>query len=96
MIGTRPGGHEDMIEDGENGLLVPAGDSEALAVAMSRLIEDAALRERLGARGALVRARDLHAGGRHAPDGAALPPDDRRLPAGALMSKARAGATRAT
>lgn len=49
VIGTRPGGHEDMIEDGENGLLVPAGDAEALAGAMSRLIEDTALRERLGA-----------------------------------------------
>lgn len=58
VIGTRPGGHEDMIEDGENGLLVPAGDSRALAAAMSRLIEDAPLRERLGA-AALERARDF-------------------------------------
>lgn len=49
VIGTRPGGHEDMIEDGENGLLVPAGDAEALAGAMARLVADGALRERLGA-----------------------------------------------
>lgn len=49
VIGTRPGGHEDMIDDGENGLLVPTGDADALARAMSRLIEDASLRERLGA-----------------------------------------------
>jgi glycosyltransferase involved in cell wall biosynthesis len=49
VIGTRPGGHEDMIDDGENGLLVPAGDVGALAAAMARLIEDRALRERLGA-----------------------------------------------
>jgi glycosyltransferase involved in cell wall biosynthesis len=49
VIGTRPGGHEDMLEDGVNGLLVPAGDSPALAAAMSLLIEDAALRGRLGA-----------------------------------------------
>jgi glycosyltransferase involved in cell wall biosynthesis len=47
VIGTRPGGHEDMIDDGENGLLVPAGDAEALAAAMARLIEDDALRQRL-------------------------------------------------
>ena len=58
VIGTRPGGHEDMIEDGEDGLLVPAGDFEALAAAMSLLIGDAALRERLGA-AALDRARDF-------------------------------------
>ncbi|HEY8764463.1 MAG TPA: glycosyltransferase family 4 protein [Solirubrobacteraceae bacterium] len=50
MIGTRPGGHEDMIEDGETGLLVPAGDSVALAQAMARLIEEPELRERIGTR----------------------------------------------
>lgn len=48
MIGTRPGGQEDMIEDGETGLLVPGGDAGALAAAMSRLIEDPELRERIG------------------------------------------------
>ncbi len=58
VIGTRPGGHEDMIEDGENGLLVPAGDPDALAEAMARLAGDTALRARLGA-AALVRARDF-------------------------------------
>jgi glycosyltransferase involved in cell wall biosynthesis/GT2 family glycosyltransferase len=42
VIGTRPGGHEDMIEDGENGLLIPAGDANALAAAMALLIDDAA------------------------------------------------------
>lgn len=58
VIGTRPGGHEDMIEDGENGLLVPAGDAEALAAAMATLAEDGELRERLGA-AALRRAADF-------------------------------------
>jgi glycosyltransferase involved in cell wall biosynthesis len=47
MIGTRPGGQEDMIEDGETGLLVPGGDAVALAKAMRRLIEDRGLRERI-------------------------------------------------
>jgi glycosyltransferase involved in cell wall biosynthesis/GT2 family glycosyltransferase len=58
MIGTRPGGQEDMISDGENGLLVPGGDSEALAAAMATLIRDPALRERFGKR-ARERARDF-------------------------------------
>jgi glycosyltransferase involved in cell wall biosynthesis len=57
-IGTRPGGHEDMIEDGVDGLLVPAGDPDALAAAMARLAGDPELRERLGA-AALIRARDF-------------------------------------
>jgi glycosyltransferase involved in cell wall biosynthesis len=47
MIGTRPGGQEDMIDDGVTGLLVPGGDAGALAAAMSRLIEDRELRERI-------------------------------------------------
>jgi hypothetical protein len=37
-----------MIESGTSGLLVPAGDAAALAAAMSALIADQALRERLG------------------------------------------------
>jgi glycosyltransferase involved in cell wall biosynthesis len=56
MIGTRPGGQEDMIEDGETGLLVPGGDAPALAAAMRRLIEDPALRERIESQ-ALERSR---------------------------------------
>ena len=49
MIATSPGGPEDMIENGETGLLVPCGDADALAGAMRALIEDAPLRERLAA-----------------------------------------------
>jgi glycosyltransferase involved in cell wall biosynthesis len=52
VIGTTPGGHGEMIVDGETGLLVPGGDVEALAAAMRRLIDDESLRERLGAAGA--------------------------------------------
>ena len=48
VIGTRVGGIVDMIEDGENGLLVPPGDAPALAQAMQRLLADEALRTRLG------------------------------------------------
>jgi glycosyltransferase involved in cell wall biosynthesis len=47
MIGTRPGGQEDMIEDEVTGLLVPGGDAPALREAMRRLTEDKSLRERI-------------------------------------------------
>lgn len=50
-IGTAPGGHAEMIVDGQTGLLVPHGDVDALTAAMRRLIEDPALRERLGEAG---------------------------------------------
>jgi glycosyltransferase involved in cell wall biosynthesis len=49
VIGSRPGGHGDMIVDGETGLLVQSGDVAALAGAMRRLIDDHDLRDRLGA-----------------------------------------------
>jgi glycosyltransferase involved in cell wall biosynthesis len=47
VIGTFPGGHADMIEDGVSGLLVPAGDTAALTRAMERLSSDHDLRDRL-------------------------------------------------
>jgi len=55
-IGTTPGGHEDMIDDGKSGLIVPASDPAALSRAMARLIENAPLREEMG-RTARERAR---------------------------------------
>jgi len=48
-VGAAAGG---LVRDGRNGLIVPAGDSGALARAMLRLARDAVLRERLGAAGA--------------------------------------------
>jgi glycosyltransferase involved in cell wall biosynthesis len=49
VIATTPGGHEDMIEDGETGFIVPAGDAVALRGAMARLLGDQPLREEMGA-----------------------------------------------
>ena len=40
-------GPRDIIADGENGLIVPDGDIEALARAMMRLMDDGDLRKRM-------------------------------------------------
>lgn len=56
IIGTYPGGQSDAIIDGRTGVLVPAGDVDALAQAMDELIRDPARREELG-RGALEHSR---------------------------------------
>ena len=45
------GGSHEWIEDGVNGLLVPAQDTSALATAIERLTIDAELRDALGAAG---------------------------------------------
>jgi glycosyltransferase involved in cell wall biosynthesis len=47
VIATRVGGVPELVRDHENGLLVAAGDTEALADAISRLVRDAGLRDRL-------------------------------------------------
>ena len=49
VIASAVGGVPELVRDGENGLLVPAGDVEALASAIRRLLEDEALRARLAA-----------------------------------------------
>ncbi len=48
-VGAAAGG---LVRDGHNGLIVPAGDSAALARAMARLAADGELRARLGRAGA--------------------------------------------
>jgi glycosyltransferase involved in cell wall biosynthesis len=48
VIGTRPGGHGEMILPGRTGFLVPAGDVAALVDAMRQLIADPGLREGMG------------------------------------------------
>lgn len=45
-VATRSGGVSDLIEDGDNGLLVPVGQPAPLADALARLMGDEALRER--------------------------------------------------
>lgn len=50
-VGTRCGGVTDLIQDGDNGLLVDAGQVEPLADALEKLMSDPALRERFSRRG---------------------------------------------
>lgn len=48
-----PGGPRDILRDGDDGLLVPAGDETALAAAMVRVVADSALQHHLAAAGPL-------------------------------------------
>lgn len=47
-IATATGGTPEAIDAGRNGLLAPAGDAQALAAAVARLMDDSSLYERLG------------------------------------------------
>jgi glycosyltransferase involved in cell wall biosynthesis len=51
VVASEIGGLTDIVVDGETGILVHPGDRDALRDAMSRLIGDAPLRERMGAAG---------------------------------------------
>lgn len=51
VIGTRVDGVPEMMKDGVNGILVPLDDSAALTQAIRSLVEDPALRERMGRAG---------------------------------------------
>lgn len=50
-VATRVSAIPELLEDGCSGLLAEAGDAQALAEAMARLIRDPALRRRLGTAG---------------------------------------------
>ncbi len=53
VVATRVGGIPEIVGDGETGFLVPRGDSEALAGRILTLLDDPALRMRMGEAGRL-------------------------------------------
>lgn len=70
---TRAGGNPEVVVDGENGLVVPSADPVALAGGLVALLQDPALRRRLGEaarrraadfdiRGAVLRSEDVYRG----------------------------------
>jgi glycosyltransferase involved in cell wall biosynthesis len=59
VVATGSDGILDIVVDGETGLLFPRADAGALAGALARLIEDPALRERLGRAGRARVERDF-------------------------------------
>jgi len=50
-IGTSVGGITDIIQDGENGILVPPEDERALSAALRQVFDDAGLASRIAAKG---------------------------------------------
>lgn len=61
VIASRRGGIPEVIADGDNGLLVPAGDHVALAEAITRVVADLALWRKMRDSGlALVRRSFIH------------------------------------
>jgi len=58
VIASNAGGTPEMISDGENGLLVPPGDPQALAQAADRLLSDASLSSRMGRKARQIILKD--------------------------------------
>ena len=48
IVASDVGGFSEVIDNGRNGVLVPYGDTRALAEALTNLLSDSGLRERLG------------------------------------------------
>ena len=62
VITTPVTGNVELVYDGENGLMVPERDSQALALAIEQLINDPSLRSRLGQQGlqTILAGFDIH------------------------------------
>ncbi len=59
IIASRAGGIPEAVRDGENGLLVPPGDVDALGAALLTLLADPGRRQALGAGGRALMAREF-------------------------------------
>lgn len=51
VVATRIAGNEELVVDGETGLLIPSENADALRQALEQLLAEAALRQRMGAAG---------------------------------------------
>jgi starch synthase len=51
VVGSRTGGIPEVVDDGETGLLVPAGEPEPLAAALNTLLSDPARAAAMGQAG---------------------------------------------
>jgi glycosyltransferase involved in cell wall biosynthesis len=67
VVATNVGGIPGIVADRETGLLVPVANPQALAVAISSLVSDAAQRDRMAAAG-LARAKSLFGAERYVKD----------------------------
>ncbi len=68
VVASRAGGLPEVIREGEEGFLLPVGDVDAMAAAVGRILDDAALHRRMSAAaraGAVARVR-ARADGRRA------------------------------
>lgn len=59
ILASAAGGIPEAVRDGINGVLVPPGDKAALRAALGKLLEDAALRRRLGEGGRELMRREF-------------------------------------
>ena len=53
VVASDVGGLREVVEHGVTGLMIPSGDPGALAAALDSLLEDEAVRQRMGERGRL-------------------------------------------
>ena len=96
VVSCRVGGIEEVVVSGETGILVEQGDSDELLEALRTLVDDAALRARMG-RGRAHALRDrIHERDRCRANRESVPPDDlagtgRRVAHGDAESTVRTG-----
>jgi glycosyltransferase involved in cell wall biosynthesis len=62
VVATRVAGVSELVEDGVSGFVVPPGDDDALAGAITRLLDDPALRARFAAAGRETIEREFDVG----------------------------------